>query len=138
MNALLRSVWLIPTVAGFLASAVPCIAAEEDLGEHVGSIVVPQGFSSEEVQDAIVFAFGVRRWSLKEKTDTHVVGHIKQRSNEAILTLKFNASKIEMFCEGWKIDKDTGARRGTDLPHGWIKNIKEDVDDILKRRATQG
>lgn len=42
-----------------------------------------------------------------------------------------------MFCEGWKIDGKTGATRGRDLPRGWIKNVKEDVLDILRRRAAQ-
>lgn len=137
MKELVRSILLIAAFTGILAVAIPCTAAEEDVGQHVGSVVVPPGFSAKEVQDAIVFALGVRRWSLREKTDGRVVGHLIQRGNEAILTLKFDSSRIEMFCEGWKIDSETGARRRRDLPRGWIKNVKEDVLDILKRRAAQ-
>lgn len=114
--------------------AVQAAVAGPEHGEPVGTIPVPANLTAEDVQDAIVMALGVRRWSLREKAPERIVAHIKQRSNEAILTLAYGSSRIEMFCVGWKIDEKSGARRKPELPRGWIKNVKEDIAKNLSRK----
>ena len=81
-------------------------------------------------------SLGERGWGIKSNTGDRVVGYLKHRSNEAQLTLVYSTSKIEIFCVGWEINKNTGARVKPEIPKGWIKNIQADITKVLARTAT--
>jgi hypothetical protein len=84
-----------------------------------------------QVQDLITAVLLAREWEVREKANGHVVGHIKRRSSEAVLTLVYDAELIQMYCEGWKIDKQSGAHLRPELPTGWIENIRNDLTERL-------
>lgn len=111
-------------------------AAEDDVGQSAGYVVVPTGITTTEVQDAIVMALGGRGWGIKSNNDDRVVAYLKHRGNEAQLTLVYSTSKIDIFCLGWEINKHTGARGKPEIPRGWIKNIQSDITKILARTVT--
>lgn len=118
----------VAIVAAFLFAGLPAaFAAEEDIGNYAGTVVVPEGVTQEQVQRAIVAALIGREWGVRKKSDGIVVGHLKHRSNEAILTLLYDDTKVDLHCVGWAINKSTGERRRPEQPAGWLKNIRKDI-----------
>ncbi len=115
---------------------VRAASADDEVGQSAGYVVVPSGTTATEVQDAIVIALGGRGWGIKSNTSDRVVGYLKQRSNEAQLTLVYSTSKIDIFCLGWDINKNTGERKKPEIPRGWIKNIQADITRILSLTVT--
>jgi hypothetical protein len=101
-------------------------------GTQVGTLRLANGMDSARVQDMICSVLFARGWEVKEKANDHVVGHIKHRGSEAVLTLVFDSKLIQMYCEGWKIDKNSGSHIKPQLPDGWIENVR---DDLTKRLA---
>ena len=118
------------------AVTVRAAAADDDIGQSAGYVVVPSGTSATEVQDAIVMALGGRGWGVKSNAGDRVVAYLKHRSNEAQLTLVYSTSKIDIFCLGWEINKNTGARGKPEIPKGWIKNLQSDITKTLSRTVT--
>jgi hypothetical protein len=64
------------------------------------------------------------------------VAYLKHRSNEATLTLVYSATKVDLFCVGWKIDKNTGAHLKPEQPAGWLKYIREDLGRLLLQESS--
>ena len=132
----------LPRSCAFLASALvllsaPLSAADDpELGVAAGTVLVPEGKSATEVQDAIVHALLGRQWEVKQKGSDRVVGYLKHRTNEATLTLIYSTTKVELFCVGWQIDKKTGRREKPEQPKGWLNNIRTDLGKILNRPAS--
>jgi len=96
-------------------------------GIQVRALNVSKGLEPARVRNAIASVLVAREWEVTEQTDEHVVGHIKHRRSEAFLTLVIDVGQIRFYCEGWKIDKNTGARIKPELPESWIDNIKNDL-----------
>lgn len=110
--------------------------ASTDAGKSFGSVSVPAGLSAADVKEVIVVSLVQRSWTVTEKTDTKVVGTLKHRGVDATITLTYNASSVEIYCEGWKIDK-AGVRGKPDIPDGWAENIKKDVNKRLNLSAAR-
>jgi hypothetical protein len=124
----LRCVLAAATVAlvfGF--SPLSGQTANADLGESAGTIVVPSGTSAAEVQATIVAALSYRKWEIKAKTADRVVGYLRHGKNEATLTVIYDTTKVELYCVGWLVDKNTGAREKPEQPKRWLKYINEDL-----------
>jgi hypothetical protein len=100
-------------------------------GTQVGTLRVPNKMQPAGVQDMIASVLVAREWEVTEKTNGHVVGHIKQHHSEAILTLVYDADLIQMYCEGWKIDKKSGSHLKPELPDSWIENIRDDLTERM-------
>jgi len=133
----LRCAFLATTfVVSLFAMTVRAAAADDDAGQSAGYVVVPSGTTVTEVQDAIVMALSGRGWGIKSNAGDRVVGYLKHRSNEAQLTLVYSTSKIDIFCLGWEINKNTGARGKPEIPKGWIKNLQSDITKTLSRTVT--
>lgn len=109
----------------------PARNAYQPAGTQVGTLRVPNKMEPSQVQNTIATVLLNREWQVTEKADGHVVGHIKHRSHEAVLTLVYDHDLIQLYCEGWKIDKETGAHLKPDLPDGWIENIRNDLTERL-------
>ena len=117
------------------AAVVPAAASTGDspvstfkpAGTQVGTLQLAKGMAPAQVQDLICSVLLAREWDVQEKAGDHVVGHIKHRSSEAVLTLVYEPGRIEMFCEGWKIDKTSGSHLKPELPNSWIENIRNDL-----------
>jgi len=119
-------------VAAFALCFLRAAAADgSDLGQSAGSILVPAGASKSEVKNAITSALVARGWTVQSSTDDRVVGYLKHRSNEATLTLVYDESKIDLFCVGWQINKNTGAHEKPEQPTGWLKYLRADIPKIL-------
>ncbi|MBL9202372.1 MAG: hypothetical protein JNL39_17815 [Opitutaceae bacterium] len=116
----------------FAALASPAFANEK--GESVGTLIVPDGLSTDEIKEAIALSFAGRGWTIKERTNSKVVGHINQRGNEAFLYCSFNKKEIQLRCEGWEVSK-TGERKKPEIPKGWVDNIKKDVTKRMNMKA---
>lgn len=140
MNAFIRGSVLLAVLLLPLALTTTAKAGVEDItgtGDLIATIPVPTGFSSEEVQEAIVATLLGRLWGVKSKDDGRVVAYLKHRSNEAKVTLVYDASKVELYCVGWQIDKKTGVREKPEQPKGWLKNIQADLTKHFNRITTQ-
>ncbi len=137
MNVYCRTLRCTFAVAAFalsLCAASPGRAADDDeLGSPAGTVAVPDGLLPNEVQDAMVLTLSNRGWEIKDKAEARVVGYLKKRSNEATVTLIYRASKIEVYCAGWEIDKNTGQHKKPEQPAGWLKNIRNDLTKNLSR-----
>lgn len=100
-------------------------------GKQVGVVRVYGKMDPMQIQDAIAITFRDRGWDITENADDHVVGHIKQRNLEAVCTVVYDTDFVQLYCEGWKIDKKTGAHLDPSLPNGWIDNIRQDLTKRL-------
>jgi hypothetical protein len=116
----------------FATLASPAFAEEK--GESVGTLVVPDGLGTDEIKEAIALSFAGRGWTIKERTNSKVVGHINQRGNEAFLYVTFSKKEITLRCEGWEVSK-TGERKKPEIPKGWVDNIKKDITKRMNMKA---
>lgn len=114
------------TALALLLGLFSSFARAAEAGQSVGSVPVPAGLTLAEVKEIAAISLVQRQWTVKEKTDNRVVGYLKHRGIEATLTLTFDTNAIQLFCEGWKINKE-GVRQKPELPDGWINNIKKDL-----------
>jgi hypothetical protein len=132
MNAfpLPRFLAVLATVFAVLAS--PALAEEK--GQPVGTLIVPDGLSTDEIKEAIALSFAGRGWTVKERTSSKVVGHINQRGNEAFLYVAYTKKEINLRCEGWEVSK-TGERKKPEIPKGWVDNIKKDITKRMNMKA---
>lgn len=136
----MRASLLLAALVLPLALVTPAQAGFEDIketGDLIATVPVPAGFTAAEVQEAIVATLLGRQWGVKSKEDGRVIGYLKHRSNEAKVTLVYDASKVELYCIGWEIDKKTGIREKPEQPKGWLKNIQGDLTKNFNRITTQ-
>jgi hypothetical protein len=103
------------------------VAADENIGEAVGTINVPPGLSKDTVKNVIRTCFMARSWQITSNTDGKMVGHYARKANEATLTIKYDAVTIEMFC--------VGRARGGGLPVRWIERLRLDITAALAAEA---
>ena len=123
---------IVPNGAQPGASAASSTVSEyKPAGTQVGTLRVPNKMEPAQVQNTIAAVLLNREWQVTEKADGHVVGHIKHRSSEAVLTLVYDRELIQLYCEGWKIDKETGEHLKPALPDSWIENIRNDLTERL-------
>ena len=108
------------------AAAAPA-APKSELGELVGTVVIPAGTAQAQVRAAIVAALTSRQWTVKSQSGDRVVGHLKHRTNEATVTFVIGDAKVDQFCVGWQIDKKTGAHEKPELPTRWLTYLREDL-----------
>lgn len=134
MNARIPVSFRLLALVVFSLFACSLVAAEKTAS--LGSIAVPDGLKPEAVKEAIASALAVRNWTVTEKTAEKVVGHIKQRNNEATLTLHYTRKEITLSGEGWKLGK-TGERVKPEVPKGWVDNIRKDVTARLNELVRQ-
>lgn len=127
---------LLACVSLLLGSLVSPVRAAAEAGKSFGSVAVPAGLSVTDVKEVIVVSLVQRTWTVAEKTDAKVVGTLKHRGIDATITLTFSASSVEIYCEGWKIDK-AGVRTKPDIPDGWAENIKKDINKRLNLAAAR-
>src|SRR6185436_19499214 len=66
----------VPVVSVLAASKTP--AVQTDDGQHVGTIVVPDGLKDSDVQRAIIEGVSARGWTIKSKDDGKVVIFLEQ------------------------------------------------------------
>ena len=126
------------TANGALPGASAKIPTPSDFkpaGIQVGWLHLAGGLDSVRIRDMITDVLLAREWEVKESSDDHVVGHIKHRSSEAVLALVFDSRQIRLYCEGWKIDKQSGTHIKPQLPDSWIENIKEDLNLRLQQAS---
>ncbi len=144
----MRSVLSFPLCLALFAAAVPATASlaraadettaaneNEELGEHFADIAVPAGLTKEEIQNAIVQALTSREWEIKQKTDRRVVGYLNHRGNEATVTMLLGADQVEIYCEGWAVNKRTGERIKPEQPRGWLKFLQRSLTKAFAEMA---
>jgi hypothetical protein len=134
--ALFLSLSTLPVCVSPLFGADAIVAPTADTPQAVGTVPVPPNMSKADVKESIVAAFLGRQWTVREVTADHVVGYLKHRGREAILTVNYSETQADLLCLGWKID-DSGVRKEFDLPTGWITNIKKDLTKDLKVRSAK-
>jgi len=114
---------------------LPSASAADNPGQLYATVVTQPGLTASQVKDVVVRSLVARRWSVQSQADDKVVGYLKHRSNEATLTLVYDAQKVEIYCSGWKIDKSTGTRISPELPERWLKNMRNDLTRRLNPAA---
>ncbi len=137
MNTIVLNLRRLVLTAFLSLGFVTALQASE-LGEHAGTVTAPEGLSQDDVKDAVVAALSGRRWGVRSTTDDRVTAYLRHRGNEATVTLIYDATKVDLYCVGWKIDKKTGERQKPEQPKGWLKNIQADIMKHFNRILTQG
>jgi hypothetical protein len=120
---------ILPFVAFFslvLGLVVTPSVARAETATHVETIALPANVDVKAVREAVVMSLMGRAWSVKEQDDSHAVGYLKHRGNEAEVTFTFDAKTIEISCWGYEIRKD-GTRVKPELPAGWLNNLSKDI-----------
>lgn len=119
----------------FFGLSLPALAQDdEDLGERFDIVPIPEGLTKEDVRDVIARSFIDRGWTVKERSDTRVVGYLKQRGNEAEATFLYGPEQVEMYCKGWAINR-RGERVKPEQPRGWLGNLKKDITKGLNLKS---
>jgi hypothetical protein len=100
-------------------------AADDNIGTNVASIPVSSKLNEADVESAIVQSLTARKWIVRDKSDGEIVAHYSRGNNVATLTIRYDASKIDIYA--------VGQARGGGLPMRWIENLKKDIDVYLGR-----
>ena len=103
--------------AGYVAADEPVA----DYGTPAGTIVVPDGLNSEEVQRCILEAAAGRGWTIRKKDDEKVVLFLEQGRWVANLTLVYNTTEAQIYSKSLRSGKPK-------LPEDWIKFLKKDIN----------
>ena len=116
----------------FLIAAAIGHAAEYT--NHKGSVAVPDGMTSEQVQKAIIKAAIGRRWDIETSENGLVVLRLVHRGYDSTLNITFDDNNVDVYSDSWAT-KRNGDRKKPKDPDGWIENLKKDIDVFLAREA---
>ena len=100
-------------------------AADDNIGSNVASIPVSSKLTQADVETAITQSLIARKWIVRDKAEGQIVAHYERGKNVATLTIRYDATKIDIFA--------IGDSRGGGLPMRWIENLKKDIDVYLGR-----
>ena len=103
-------------------------------GMSGGTVVVPDGLKTADVQQAILLAGSGRGWAVKEKADGKVVLFLEQSGWRSTLTLTFDTKEIQIASDSGKIDKKTNAIKKQELP-SWLRFLKQDITRNMGQKA---
>jgi hypothetical protein len=99
-----------------------------------GTIMVPDGLKTADVQQAILLAGSGRGWAVKEKADGKVVLFLEQSGWRSTLMLTFDTKEIQIASDSGKIDKKTNAIKKQELP-SWLRYLKQDITRNMGQKA---
>ncbi|HEX9782308.1 MAG TPA: hypothetical protein VGA56_06190 [Opitutaceae bacterium] len=108
---------------------------EENLGEFFDRVPIPEGMSKEEIQGMCAMVLATREWTVQKKTDRRVVGYIQHGGAEATVTMRFGGEAVEIFCEGWDLNR-AGERVKPFVPKRWLAYLRKDLLNRLKEFST--
>ncbi len=108
-----------------LAPAARARADDDNIGTNVATIPVSSKLTKTDVEMAIQQSLTARKWAVRDKSDGEIVAHYERGSNVATLTIRYDASKIDIYA--------VGQARGGGLPMRWIENLRKDIDVYLGR-----
>lgn len=120
MNIALRLIAVL-CLGLFSASYVSAEDAAGDYGVPAGTIVVPEGLSSSEVQRCILEAAAGRGWTIRKKDDERIVLFLEQGKWLANLTVVYNTQEAQIYSKSLRSGKPK-------LPEDWIKFLKKDIN----------
>lgn len=111
-------------------------AAPESRGELFEKVPLPAGLLKDDVRDATAAVLGAREWTVQVNTDLRLVGYLKQRSNEATVTLVCDGATMDIYCAGWQLNR-TGERVRPEMPRSWLVALRRDLarrfDELAKQ-----
>jgi hypothetical protein len=110
----------------FAASKTPAVETAD--GTQVGTLTVPDGLKTAEIQRAIVEAAIGRTWTIKSKDDGKVVISLENGRWVAVLTLTYDTKEIQVYSSSTRSGKRA-------IPEDWIKFIKQDITKALNAKA---
>jgi hypothetical protein len=128
MNTLSKSVLRVMSVVAFgvvLGLAPSVRAADENIGSNVAMIAVSQKLTPVDVESAITQSLIARKWIVRDKSEGQIVAHYERGKNICTLTIRYDATKIDIYA--------VGDSRGGGLPMRWIENLRKDIDVYLGR-----
>jgi hypothetical protein len=91
---------MVMALCAFFHVVPSATAADENIGQQVGTITVPSGLEMDDVKNSIIRALLQRRWEIKENAAGKVVAHYARGDNEATLTIKYDDKEIAVFAVG--------------------------------------
>ncbi len=105
---------------------------EEELGEFFDRIPIPAGMSKEDIQDMLAKVFLGRGWTVEQKTDRRVVGHLVHGGAEATVTMRFGGEAVEIYSYGWDLNR-RGERVKPFQPTRWLRYLRKDLQGQFDR-----
>ena len=122
MNLVLRPARLLLFFVALFSAA----HAAHDPGTLAGTVIVPDGLKSADVQKAIVAGTSARGWALKEKTSDRIVLFLESGGWRSTMTLTYDTKEIKIFSNSGKPDK-SGVIKKPAIPESWVKFMKQDI-----------
>lgn len=102
------------------SSGLKAAEAKPEYGAPVGTIIVPEGLKSSEVQRAILEAGAGRGWTIKNKDDEKVVLFLEKSRWVSLLTLAYDKKEIQIYSKSTRSGKER-------VPEDWVKYLKQDI-----------
>ncbi|MGH8019201.1 MAG: hypothetical protein ACREIA_13085 [Opitutaceae bacterium] len=99
---------------------------EEEIGQFFDRLLIPDGMSKEDIQAVLGEVLLGREWTVKQKTDRRVVGHILHGGAEATVTMRFGGEAVEIYAFGWDLDR-RGNRVEPYYPERWLRYLRKDL-----------
>lgn len=122
-------------VATFTIGVMMAVAVNAaEFTNHKGTVNVPDGMNTNQVQQAIIKAAIGRRWNIEEKEDGLVVLRLVHRGYDATLNITYDDNEVQVYSDSWAT-KRNGDRKKRKDPEGWIENLKKDIGVFLAREA---
>ncbi len=116
------------------AFATGTARADDIVGDYVLSIERSHNLADADVEQVVAYSLAARQWTVRDRADSRVIGHIAHRGRDATVTFVIEPEKIAMYCDGWTVKKD-GTRKKKDQPMGWLENLEKDIKKRMALKA---
>ncbi|HWA88323.1 MAG TPA: hypothetical protein VG710_18995 [Opitutus sp.] len=125
----LLPVWCL--AIGFCGSS---LRAQEGVEQPAGTVVLPDGASGEQVQQAILQAGTGRGWTVRGKEDGKVVLFLEHGGWRSVLTLTYDSKEISISSNSDKLDRHGNPKKHA-VPTSWVNFLKQDITRNLGKAA---
>jgi hypothetical protein len=98
------------------------------------TVPVPPGLSDADVEAVMVSTLEERKWTVVERSPKQVAGTLRHRDFDAKAILKVEGKQVKILSDS-RYKSPTTGEVAPAVPHAWLKNIEEDLQVFLSRRA---
>jgi len=127
----------IKTIISFFIFAIlffGCRPSSKEYDRNPLKVVVPKDYTKKQIASEIARTLAHFRWIVDEISDEKITAHLFRNGHKAKVIMKYSLTEIVILNDTQSVmvyENNDRDKKGTPykyLPHGWLANIKKDLD----------